>query len=208
MKHALKNSGLLIMMLSVMIVSVISIGCGSGKKSGENQNKYVLDESLLGATYDVPTTGKSLRLPKSFVPLADSDLVSAKEYVRQKLGDGMGMLLQQIYHEDSSQSTIWIYSINGLNMSTDTAAFINYYHQGLLAAFGDSNVKIDNYKVNDILIKEFIVTASEYAYMKMYLICISKNNNGLILEYNTPIMKYDTFKKAFESSISSLKNLG
>lgn len=206
MKSALKNSGWLTILIgAVMFTASILGGCGSAKKSADKQTKYIIDESLLGDSFEVPTTAVSLRLPKSFVPLADSELVSAKEYVRQQLGDGMGMALQQIYHEDSSQSTIWIYSISGLNTSTDTAAFINYYSQGLLTAFGDSNVKIDNYKLNDISVKEFIVTASEHGFMKMYLICISKNNNGLILEYNTPIIRYDTYKKAFESSITSLK---
>jgi hypothetical protein len=203
------NSGRLAILIGVaMFAILILIGCGSSKKANDNQAKYVMDESLLGPIFEIPTTAKSLRLPNTFVPLADSELVSARAYVRQQLGDGMGMSLQQIYHEDSSQSTIWIYSIDSLNTSTDTAAFINYYRQGLLTAFGDSNVKIDNYTYDGILVREFIVKAVDQAYMKTHLICISNEKNGLILEYNTPILKYDTFKKAFESSIASLKVIG
>ncbi len=209
MKSALRNFGWLAILIgAVMFAASMLTGCGSAKKDGDRRTKYAIDESLLGASYEVPTTAKSVRLPKTFIPLADSELVAAKEYVRQQIGEGVGMSLQQIYHEDSSQSTIWIYSLDGLNTSTDTAAFINYYHQGLLGAFGASNIKINNYKVSDILVKEFIVTATEHAFMKMYLICMSASNNGLILEYNTPINKYDTFKKAFESSIASLKTVG
>lgn len=204
-----RNSGRLVVLIgAIMFAASMISGCGSPKKTGDGQTRYTLDESLLGTIFEVPTTAKSLRLPKTFVPLADSELVSAKEYVRQQLGDGMGMSLQQIYHEDSSQSTIWIYSIDSLNTSTDTTAFINYYRQGLLAAFGDSNVKIDNYTAGGVLVREFVVKAVDQAFMKTHLICISKNNNGLILEYNTPIIKYDSFKKAFESSIASLKIAG
>ncbi|GEM_PF-5868046 len=200
MRSVINKSGFQVVLFSVAAMTALIL-CGCGSKNSP-------DMSLLGDSYDVPSTGKSLRLPKSFVPLADSELIAAKEYVRQQLGDNLGMSLQQIYHADSSQSTIWIYSINDLNTSTDTAAFINYYRQGLLTAFGDSNVKMDNYKVGDILVKEFIVKAVEYAYMKMYLICISNSDNGLILEYNTPITNYDSYKKAFESSIASLKIKG
>jgi hypothetical protein len=189
-------------MASAFVIGVIG-GCGSTKKQG----KYTLDASLLGPAFEIPTTGKVLQLPASFVPLVDSELVSAKEYVRQMLGDNMGMLLQQIYHNDSAQSTIWIYAIGNLNTSQDTSGFVNYYKQGLLSAFGDSNVKIDNFYADGIIVKEYIVKDTERGYMKIHIIGISKTKNGVILEYNAPFAKFDEFKKQFESSIASIKEV-
>jgi hypothetical protein len=194
LRNCLRKSVLLaVLSCAVMIACFTMGGCNSS------------DESLPGARFEVPTTNKSLQLPKTFIPLVDSELVAAKGYVRQQLGDAMGMSLQQIYREDSSQSAIWIYSIIDLSISKDTTAFLNFYGQGLLAAFGKTNVKIENIDSDSLLIREFIVKDTERSYMKIHLVCFSKTNNAIVVEYNTPLANYDKFKKSFESSIASIK---
>jgi hypothetical protein len=178
---------------AIMFAAFMLGGCGSS------------DESLLGARFEVPTTNKSLQLPKAFIPLVDSELVAARAYVHQQLGDAMGMALQQIYREDSSQSAIWIYSISDLSASKDTSAFLNFYGQGLMQAFGKPNVTTKNIDSDELFIREYLVKDNERSYMKAHLICFSKTNNAIVVEYNTPIASYDKFKKSFESSIASLK---
>jgi hypothetical protein len=188
-----KSLWLVVLIYAMMIIAFMLEGCGSPK------------ESVLGARFEVPTTNKSLQFPKDFIPLVDSELVAAKAYVHQQLGDAMGMALQQIYREDSSQSAIWIYSISDLSASKDTTAFLNFYGQGLMEAFGKPNVTTKNIDSNELLIREYIVKDNERSYMKTHLICFSKTNNAIVVEYNTPLASYDKYKKSFESSIASIK---
>jgi hypothetical protein len=193
------------LIIGLSIIFSVFIGCGSAKKEKGAQTKYALIDSLLGSECSVPTTGKSLRLPIQFVPLTDSQLVPMKEYVRQQLGDVLDMSLRQYFHEDTSKSKVMIYSARDLNLTEDTTAFINKYRLAILTAFGEPNVKLDNYYVGDILVKEFIVGDSANSCMRTQLLCISKNNNAVVLEYITSMPLYEKFQKGIESSIASLK---
>jgi hypothetical protein len=198
MEMNLKNLTMKLVLLAVLI-------CAAAITAFTMSGCSKADEDLLGARFEVPTTNKSLQFPKDFIPLVDSELVAAKAYVHQQLGDAMGMALQQIYREDSSQSAIWIYSISDLSLSKDTTAFLNFYGQGLMEAFGKPNVTTKNIDSDSLLIRAYIVKDNERSYMKTHLICFSKTNNAIVVEYNTPLASYDKYKKSFESSIASIK---
>jgi hypothetical protein len=199
-KHLLLLAGVQLMAISLMA------GCGSSRKENTPQIKFAVVDSLLGPVFDVPNTGKSFKTPIGFVAMPDSQLKIFQAQIKQAVGDSEGIELQQFYVDSVAGAWLMISSIRGLNLSSDTVIFLDKYRKAVYEAFGQPNVKTEDYWIDDILAKTFLITDS--LNVKLQLLCLSKDNNALELAYFTSRQAYQQLAKSFESSISSIKLTG
>jgi hypothetical protein len=180
-------------------------GCGSSKNDAAKaqQTKFEVIDSLLGPKFEIPNSGKSINPPVNFAALPDSILEGLKAQVKESVGDSEGIELQQFFIDEPRSAGLMISTIKGLNLSSDTTVFVGRYRKAVSEAFGLPNIKSDNYWIGDIYVLNFLIMDS--VNVKYQLLCMSKTNDGVELQFFASQQLYPQLIKRFESSIGSMK---
>ena len=183
---------------------VFSVGCDSPEKKESSQKKpFAAVDSLLGEVYQIPNTDKIFRPPVGFEAAADTVLEMLRAQLARNLGDQTGVEMVQCFLDTIHTAGLTVSTIEGINLGVDTTGFIERYRQKLYDIFGRENIGQNDYWVNDILVKNFIV--SDAVIVRAQLLCLSETGNAVELTYFTPREQYPELVKLFESSMGSIE---
>lgn len=193
--------------LELLLLFVFFSACDSsdnGKTITEKLSFKVVD-SLLGPVYEVETVGKSFRPPVGFKPIPDSLLKTFQDEFVTVTEEKKIVYLLQFFFDHAHQAGLIVSVIRGLQLTSDTAAFIGNYRRSLIELYGNSNVRAGDYWIDSIYVKNFLVTDS--VNVKFQLICLSSQGDALELQYFAPHIFYADLVRSFESSIGTIKLL-
>lgn len=192
--------------LLVLLLPLI-VGCYSSGNDLSTAQRLSFDvvDSLLGPVYEVATARKSFHPPVGFVPIPDSLFEILRTRFTQEVSpEGMIEFVRFFFDEQHSSGLI-VSTVGGLNLTADTSTFIDRYRQAVLAEYGNDNVKVGDYWVDSIYVKNFVITDSMQ--VRFQLLCLSSEGDALELQYVVPRAVYATMVKSLESSIGTLKPL-
>ncbi len=195
-----------LIIISIIIPAVVfSVGCSSPEKkeSSSRTKPFATIDSLLGDIYNIPNTDKSFRPPVGFEAAADTVLEMLRAQLARNLGDQTGVEMVQCFLDIIHTAALTVSTIEGINLAVDTTAFIERYRQKLYDIFGQENIGQNDYWVNNILVKNFIV--SDAVIVRAQLLCLSETGNAIELTYFTPREQYPELIKLFESSMGSIE---
>lgn len=194
-----------LIIISIIIPAVVfSVGCSSPEKKESSTTKpFAAVDSLLGEVYQIPNTDKSFRPPIGFEAAADTVLEMLRAQLARNLGDQTGVEMVQCFLDTIHTAGLTVSTIEGINLGVDTTGFIERYRQKLYDIFGQENIGQNDYWVNNILVKNFIV--SDAVIVRAQLLCLSETGNAIELTYFTPREQYPELIKLFESSMGSIE---
>ncbi|MFH1374561.1 MAG: hypothetical protein ABII79_12275 [bacterium] len=192
---------------ALLLLLPLIVGCHSSgsDQSTAQQLSFDVVDSLLGPICEVATARKSFHPPVDFVPIPDSLFeILHTRFTQEVSPEGMIEFIRFFFDEQHSSGLI-VSTVDGLNLTADTSIFIDKYRQAVLAEYGNDNVRVGDYWVDSIYVKNFIITDS--VHVRFQLLCLSSEGDALELQYVVPRAVYATMIKSLESSIGTLKPL-
>ena len=189
----------------LLLLLLLVVACGSANKEGATtrQLSFEVVDSLLGSVYEVESARKSFHPPAGFLPIPDSLFAILREKFTQEVSPEGKIRFVQFFFDQQHSAGLIVSTVRGLNLSTDTAAFVSRYRQAILAEYGEDHVTAGDYWVDSVYVKNFLVTDS--AQVRFQLLCLSLEGDALELQYVVPRAVYAEIVKSLESSIGSLK---
>lgn len=178
--------------------------CESEQATAEHLAFEVVD-SLLGPVQQMSAASLSFRPPLGFLPVPDSLLQPLQEELTNQVGNREGIELKHAYIDQDRGAGLLVSLIPGLRRSGDTATFVGKYRQSLARQYGAQNVKAGDFWVDNVYVKNFLVTDS--VHVRIQLLCLSDEGDAAELQYVAPRVIYPDIVKTFESSIGSLNSL-
>ena len=193
-----------LVMIILMIVSVVSLGCGSSQDANSTRNMtFDIVDSLLGQEYRIVGTGKSFCPPLGFITVPDTVLAAMRSRLQKSLGSHGGVELAQIFFDSTAIAGVMVSIMRGLTLTSDTGTFFARYRQSLHEIHQDGQVKEGEYWIGDIFVKNYLITGTNT--VRFQLICLSNKDASVELTYFAPSNQYPDLIKHFESSIGTIR---
>ncbi|MEE9443621.1 MAG: hypothetical protein V3V99_13230 [candidate division Zixibacteria bacterium] len=160
-------------------------------------------DSLIGDSYEIGQTGKSIKPPIGFVQPVDSIIDLIRNTMINEQGYGEGLTLVNCFLDTINQAGLLITKIDGVNLMGDTAAFINKYRETLHGLYGAENITEASGWLGLIFIKNFVTSDGNIA--RFYAICLDSTEAALELSYFIPENQIASIIESVHSSVASIK---
>jgi len=194
-----------ILLVSCWLLLLMFYNCGSNGNDNAKAEKlsFEVNDSLLGPAFEVQAANKLLYPPSGFASIPDSLLqifikqqtILAKEFANIEL---VGMFFDSLYN-----SGLMVSVFNDLYLGSDTTVIIEKYRNSLEEFYGADQVKTGDFLINDIYVKNFLITDS--LYIRFQLLCLSENDQAMELHYFILKKHYQQLLKAIESSMGTIQ---
>lgn len=191
--------------LTLSLATLIIPGCDRSPERAEQAERlsFTVTDSLLGAKLAVPQANKVLRVPAGFEPLSDALLDSLRGIQTEIADGGSNVELVTALLDPAHGGGLTASVIPGVSLGDDE--YVERYERALRDVESRSNVRSGTYVVNDVLVKNYLV--SDSTQVRFQLLCLSEGDAALELVYFAPRRSYPTMVKAFESSIGTIRVL-
>ncbi len=186
-----------------MLLPVL-FGCSRKGADNVKQMSYVVSDSLLGSAYDVPRADLIVRPPLGFEAIPDSLLAAMRGRFEQERQESPGdsIHLDQFYFDTAHKAALFVATVDGLTLQSDTGAFVAPFRLDLTQQFGADSVLSQDYRIGDVYIKDIV--AQDAATVRRSLLCFAPDGDAAELQFIIPRVYYAEMKKSIESTIGSL----
>ena len=191
-----------LLLLSLLFL-VVACSSTDDQEAAPGQLGFEVVDSLLGPVYEVESARKSFHPPAGFISIPDSLFAALREEFTQQVSPEGKIHFVQFFFDQQHSAGLIVSTVRGLNLLTDTAAFVTRYRQAIASEYGDGLVTDGDYWVDSIYVKNFVITDS--AQVRFHLLCLTLEGDALELQFVVPRPVYAELVKSLESSIGSLK---
>jgi|WetSurMetagenome_2_1015567.scaffolds.fasta_scaffold146589_3 hypothetical protein len=199
------NVAVVLILLTTVIITWPA-GCAKDKEAQVpalgGKSGFPVNSALIGAAYKIAGTDKSVHPPVNFAVAPDTILQLLQRNFEQGKGTAKGIKLVQCFLDTIHVSGLLVTTIEGLDLSADTALFMSWYRQSLVDIYGIQNVHEGSSQVNDIVIRSFL--ASDSAEFRYQFLCIAPAGNAVELNFFGPRNVYAQLARSFESAVGTI----
>ena len=205
----MKNKITLLVFVGMTLGLFLVVGCGEKDKqqseqvSQANETGKVVD-SLLDEQFMLESAKLSLRIPVGFNHVSDSFFQALQAYFLKQGGEDNRVHLEKFYINKPTGSGVVIFSVDSLNLATDTAEFFHNYGQSLALTYGGTaKVGVSEQRINDVLVKGY--TVSDSVTVRHQFLCIPETGSTMELHYVFTKPYYTKLLPLMKSSLYTLK---
>jgi len=194
-----------ILSASCLLLLLIFYNCCSDGNNDVKAEKlsFEVNDSLLGPAFEVQAANKLLCPPSGFASIPDSLLQIFIKQQAIQVKEFASIELVGIFFDSLHNSGLMVSVFNDLYLGSDTTAIIEKYRKSLEEFYGADKVKTGDFLINDIYVKNFLITDS--LYIRFQLLCLSENDQAMELHYFILNKHYQELLKALESSIGTIQ---
>jgi len=196
--------------MAVCLTCAALSGCDRSPPESDEVEElgFVVVDSLLGPELVIEEANKALRPPEGFRAVPDSLLTALRKR-------GLAALQNQLASLSRSTSDVELRSalldsahraglvVSVLRGIASDEEYAESYEDVLRDASGDAEVRSGDYVVNDVYVRNFLV--SDASLIRFHLLCFSEGDESLELVYFASRSSYPSLVRAFESSIGTIR---
>ena len=198
------NNKILKQTIFLALLLTVLVGCSSKDKTEtDDQMQFSVVDSLLGEAIQLEESGLMMSVPAGFTQIPDSIRKIAQQTTKFLSDDSTGTV--KVYVNQSHGSGLVISLLPELDLNSDTGKFLTDYYEALVEMHGDEGIKFGDYWINDVLVKNFLITDSQSVMFD--LICLTQNRNAMHVQFLVPNKYYTDMIKTLESSIGSISTI-
>ncbi len=202
---------------ALALILAIGLTCGalSGcdrtprESEGPEELSFVVVDSLLGPELVIERANKALRPPAGFLAVPDSLLIALRKSGFAALQDQLASRSRSTrdvefvsaFLDSARRAGLVISVLRGVTSNDEEYA--EAYEEALREVNGDSGVRSGDYVVNDVYVRNFLV--SDASLIRFQLLCVSEEDAALELVYFASRSSYPSLVRAFESSIGTIR---
>ncbi len=187
---------------------LLSWGCSDEPEQTEEtvpRLRFQVVDSLLQPKIELTDLDLYFRPPQGFTSPPDSLGRELREQFagrRWELGE---MALLHLFIHQNKPAGIVISRVGNASLDEDTTRLFAMYRDILRRGEASSTVREGEYRVNDVFVKNFLVTDS--LNVRFQLLCLSDHFHGAEFIYYAGRQTYPHLVKGIESSIGSIERI-
>lgn len=190
----------------ILLAAVVSLSCSC---SADDPNmiehlQFTVVDSLLEPVFPVPGAAMQFCPPAGFSPLPDTLLAQFRaQLYAQTPPDTRRTDIFQVFLHATHRAAVLVSLAEDLSISADPSGFVADYQQSLIETYGPNQVVSGDYLVNDVQVKNYLV--SDSAHVRFQLLCLAASPPAMEVQYVVPKESYRRLLRSLESSIGTIE---
>ena len=140
------------------------------------------------------------KLPRGCQPIEETYLQRLRQIMEAASIGGKQVELVQVYSDERTGLGVVLSLVHDLRANRRALPVGEVYHQSLIEAYGAQNVRVRDYIINDVYVKNFVVQNS--VNLRLQLLCLRDADRAVELQFVVPRRAYEELRASVESSTS------